>query len=145
MGPSSSSSSSPAAAAAAAEEVEGLALGFWGGLRRVEACAEAPAPARVGALPKDIGKKARMASSSISPPSAIGRSPLAAAAPTSCVLCARRALCFSFLSFFFRAGRCVFQHGRGEAWCLSEKLVESVRRVNLGPTRKTAWQPRMVK
>uniref|UniRef100_J3N381 Uncharacterized protein n=1 Tax=Oryza brachyantha TaxID=4533 RepID=J3N381_ORYBR len=85
--PSSSSSSSAA---------EGLALGFWGGLGRGEAWAAEAAPLdRAGALPKDMGKKARMASSSISPPSAIGRSPLAADEA------------FSFFSSLSRAGRCV--------------------------------------
>jgi hypothetical protein len=52
-------------------------LGFWG-LRRVEewAAEEEAELGRAGALPKESGKKARIASSSISPPSAMGtRSP----------------------------------------------------------------------
>jgi hypothetical protein len=52
--------------------VEGLELGFWG-LRTVEEwAAEDAALERAGALPNDIGKKARIASSSMSPPSAMG-------------------------------------------------------------------------
>lgn len=54
----------------AVAEVEGLGLGFWV-LRMVEECAEEAALGRVGALPKESGKKARIASSSISPPSAM--------------------------------------------------------------------------
>jgi len=51
-------------------------LGFWG-LRRVEEWAEETAElGRAVVLPKESGKKARIASSSISPPSAMGtRSP----------------------------------------------------------------------
>lgn len=87
MPPPSSSSSSPAGAgggrggpitappsSSAAVEAEGLGLlGFWG-LRRVEewAAEEAAELGRAGALPKESGKKARIASSSISPPSAMG-------------------------------------------------------------------------
>jgi hypothetical protein len=52
--------------------MEGLELGFWD-LRTVEEWAvEDAALERAGALPKDIGKKARIASSSMSPPSAMG-------------------------------------------------------------------------
>ena len=57
--------------------MEGLGLlGFWG-LRRVEEWAEEAAEVgRAAVLPKESGKKARIASSSISPPSAMGtRSP----------------------------------------------------------------------
>lgn len=60
----------PPSSSSSAAEVDGLELGF-GGLRRVEEWEAALG--REGALPKDTGKKARIAaSSSISPPSAMG-------------------------------------------------------------------------